>query len=323
MTRRAVLTVVPALALFPVCSRAGDSPPVAATVASESGAVHVTVDGAPFTTLRYTGHAKPVLFPVIGPGGISMTRNWPIAEAAPGEEKDHPHHTSLWFTHGSLNGVDFWSEKPDSGKIVVQGTPDVTSGSQAVVIRSRELWQTADGKPVCSSATTLRCGLDGSDRFIDYTIRIEATHGSVTFGDTKEGTMGLRSHPALNLTGKVARGKARNSEGQTGRDIWGKKARWVDYSGPVDGRVVGIACFDHPSNLRHPTTWHARDYGLIAANPFGLHDFDRAANPPGTGNHVIPEGGSLELRYRWLFHEGEPDDADLNRRWKAWAEQSR
>jgi hypothetical protein len=85
----------------------------------------------------------------------------------------------------------------------------------------------------------------------------------------------------------------------------------------VEGKVLGIACFDHPANLRHPTTWHARDYGLIAANPFGLSDFQK--KPKGTGDHVIPAGEKLTLQYRWLFHEGDAVAADIAGRWKQWA----
>jgi hypothetical protein len=130
--------------------------------------------------------------------------------------------------------------------------------------------------------------------------------------------MGIRSHPALNLKGKVAAGKAVNSEGLTGAAIWGKPARWVDYFAPIDGKTAGIACFDHPSNLRHPTTWHARDYGLIAANPFGLHDFDKK-NPKGTGDHLIKKGQTLTLKYRWVFHTGTTAEAKIEEQWKAWA----
>jgi hypothetical protein len=170
---------------------------------------------------------------------------------------------------------------------------------------------------VCASATVITCGTEGTSRFIDYAVTIKASEGEVTFGDTKEGTMGLRSHPALNLKGSVAKGQCVNSEGESGGAIWGRHAKWVDYWGPVDGKVVGIACFDHPGNLRHPTTWHARDYGLIAANPFGLHDFEKA--PKGAGKHVVKRGESLTLRYRWLFHEGDAKTADVAGKWAQWA----
>lgn len=281
------------------------------------GIVTVAAKGQPFTALHYRGFAKPVVHPLIGPAGVNLLREWPVRDAAEGEEKDHPHHKGIWFTHGAVNGVDFWAENPKAGKITVTGAPKVTNSAGNSTIVTSEEWKASDGKLVCTSSTTITCGLDGGDRYLDYSITIKASEGDVTFGDTKEGTMGLRSHPALNLKGKVATGHALNSEGVKDAAIWGKAARWVDYSGTIDGKAVGIACFDHPSNLRHPTTWHARDYGLIAANPFGLSDFEK--KPKGSGDHTIKKGESLTLRYRWLFHTGDAAAAKVEERWKAWA----
>lgn len=285
---------------------------------SDKGVLTVKIHDKVFTELHYKEFAKPVLFPINGPSGVNLVRQWPMSEkAAPGEETDHPHHKGLWFTHGAVNGVDFWAEGPKMGTIIVKGSPKVSGGGRAT-IETAEDWKAPDGKLVCTSGTAIACGLDGDDRTIDYTITIKASEGDVTFGDTKEGMMGIRSHPALNLKGKVAAGHALNSEGLKDGDIWGKAARWVDYSGPIDGKVTGIACFDHPSNLRHPTTWHARDYGLIAANPFGLHDFDKK-NAKGAGDHTIKKGESLTFKYRWLFHTGDTAAAKIEERWKKWA----
>ncbi|HPY50992.1 MAG TPA: PmoA family protein, partial [Sedimentisphaerales bacterium] len=85
-------------------------------------------------------------------------------------------------------------------------------------------------------------------------------------------------------------------------DTWAKRAAWCDYYGPVNGEVVGVAVFDHPSNPRHPTWWHVRDYGLYAANPFGIHDFEK--KPAGTGNLTIPAGQSVTFKWRFYFHKG-------------------
>ncbi len=297
----------------------GSKAPFSAVDDADKGVVTVFLDGEQFTALHYRNFAKPVLSPIYGPTGMNFVRQWPMAEkAGPGEEMDHPHHKGLWFTHGAVNGVDFWAEGEKMGKIIVQGRPTVGKPGNVLTIDTIESWQAPDGKAVCNSATTISCGGDAGDRYIDYTITIKASEGDVTFGDTKEGTMGIRSHPALNLKGKVAAGHALNSEGQKDAGIWGKPARWVDYSGPIDGKVTGIACFDHPSNLRHPTTWHARDYGLIAANPFGLHDFDKK-NAKGAGDHTIKKGGTLTFKYRWLFHSGDTAAAKIEDRWKVWA----
>ena len=311
-------TFAVAFSIAAATARADAPETVTAAVDAEAGVVRVKAGSAVFTELRYKGGAKPVLFPLNGPGGVSMVRQWPLAEAAPGEAKDHPHHQSLWLTHGLVNGVDFWAEKPGTtGKVVVQSEPEVTVTDNTAVIKTKESWQKPDGSPVCSSVTVIRCGLDGADRFIDYSLTWRADAGKLTLGDTKEGTMAIRTRPELNLKGEGAKGSAVNSEGVKDTDIWAKKAKWVDYWAPVDGKVLGVACFDHPSNLRHPTTWHARDYGLIAANPFGIHDFTKA--PKGAGDVVIEEGKSLTLRYRWLFHTGDAANAKIAERWAAWA----
>lgn len=281
------------------------------------GVVTVKIGDQVFTELHYREYAKPVLAPVFGPAGARMTRQWPMGDALPDEATDHPHHKGIWFTHGDVNGIDFWAESAKTGKIVVTGKPAIKAEGEAVTVQTAEDWKAPDGKLVCKSATTITCGADGEDRFIDYTIKITASEGELKFGDTKEGTMGIRSNPALNLKGKGAAGHAVNSEGIKDGGIWGKPARWVDYAGEVAGKVAGIACFDHPSNLRHPTTWHARDYGLIAANPFGLHDFEK--KPKGAGEHVLKGGESLTFQYRWLFHAGDTAAAKIEERWKKWA----
>lgn len=320
MTARALAAIT--FTLVPAALQADPAAPVQAPAVEAKtdaarGAVTVNIGGQLFTELVYKGWPKPILYPVIGPGGQGMTRNWPVKEAAPGEAQDHPHHQSLWFNHGDVNGVDFWKAGDTAGKIVVEGEPVISSAAGKVTLTTKEAWNDPKGTVVCRSSTQITCGGEGEDRFIDYTITITASEGDVVFGDTKEGTMGIRTIPQLNLKGEVAKGTAVNSEGQKNLDTWGKNAKWVDYTGEVNGKLIGVACFDHPSNLRHPTTWHSRDYGLIAANPFGLHDFQKKGK--GAGNHKIAKGESLTLKYRWLFHTGTTEAAKIAERWQAWA----
>jgi len=97
-----------------------------------------------------------------------------------------------------------------------------------------------------------------------------------------------------------------NAEGVKNTAAWGKRSTWVDYHGPKDGKVYGVAIFDHPSNPRHPTWWHVRDYALFAANPFGKHDFREPQGPaqggrndhPGRRNGDLPLEVLLPLRRR-------------------------
>jgi len=164
--------------------------------------------------------------------------------------------------------------------------------------------------------------LDEETRVVDVTVDMTPGEdaGPVTFGDTKEGTMAIRTHPALRLVGEHATGRAINSEGDSDRDLWGKRAKWVAYWGTIDGEVCGVAIFDHPENLRHPTWWHARDYGLIAANPFGVHDFENAE--PGTGDYTLEWGETLTLRYRFVFFAGDAEEADIAGKYEQWVEET-
>ena len=297
------------------------------TVERHDGHIDVAIDGKPFTSYIYEGYRKPILFPVLGPGGIAMTRSWPMVDGVAGEPHDHPHHESIWFTHGIVNGVDFWASHPTSPKADrkannrIQHAEVVTAeGGREGVIETSNRWLTADDAHVCSDTLRVMFGGDEKTRWIDYFITIHADHGPVTFGDTKEGAMGLRVPVQLqikNLEGsKGAAGHCVNSEGLRDADAWGKPARWVSYWGPINGTTVGLAMLDHPSNLRHPTHWHARDYGLLAANPFGLHDFTGAKQ--GSGDHTIPAGGTLPLHYRMVFFEGDAEAADVESIWRGW-----
>ena len=125
--------------------------------------------------------------------------------------------------------------------------------------------------------------------------------------------MGIRTHPNLRLTHSkgvtTANGQALNSNGDKGKALWGKAAAWVDYWGEIDGKTVGVAIFDHPTNPRHPTTWHARDYGLVAANPFGWSYFKKEEK--GAGDLVIKDGESVTWRYRFVFHAGDVNEANV------------
>lgn len=291
--------------------------------------IRVEIDGQLFTEYVFKGHSKPILYPVLGPGGAKMTRDWPMKEAAPGESTDHPHQKSLWFTHGAVNGVDFWAEygkdnKPDPTKFgrEVQQKIIQAKGGDTGVISTENLWIAPDGKTVLSESRTMTFSAEGTSRMIDFAITLKADHGEVIFGETKEGSMGIRTNPALELTSKIkgrtATGQCVNSEGVTGKDIWGRNSKWVDYWGPIDGKTVGIAIFDHPSNPRHPTGWHARDYGLIAANPFGGHDYNKSL-PKGTGDMKIPAGQSMTLKYRFVFHEGDAAGAKIAESYARWA----
>ncbi len=274
--------------------------------------VTVRIGDALFTEYLYgPDRAKPVLFPVQGPGDLPMVRNYPIVKGVKGEATDHPHHESLWYTHGNVNDVSFWDLGAKSGKIVLRELVKAEGNT----IQSENDWVDAEGKRILTDTTTLTFHeLEGGTRAIDYQIALHASDGDAIFKDTKEGTMGIRTHAALETKGK---GHALNSEGQKDGQVWGEHAKWVAYWGEIDEKPAGLAILDHPSNPRFPTTWHARDYGLVAANPFGLHDFGKGDK--GAGDFKIKSGDTATFKYRFLFHAGDAKTANIPAQFEAWS----
>lgn len=272
--------------------------------------IEVLIDGREFATVHFADRSRPYVYPVYGPTGAQMLRNYPFVEGVEGEEYDHPHHTGIWFGHGEMNGVDIWHQV---GSFKIDGSPRV---SGATVWLDLEMLD-ADGQAFGSCKQRLTFGQTGeTTRFMDYEILLAPIAGaSLTFGDTKEGTMGVRTHPNLRLDRPG--GNAVNSEGVSGAAVWGKRAAWIDYWGEIDGESVGIAMFDHPDNPRHPTWWHARAYGLFAANPFGVAAFEN--KPAGAGDLELAVDEKIRFRYRLLFHTGTAESAGIEAQYRTWA----
>ncbi len=267
--------------------------------------VRVNLDGKPFAIEHTKTGPKPFYFPLIGPNGKRFTRAYPMENLST-EKHDHPHQRSMWFTHGKVNGVDFWSEAKGHGSIV-ETSRQVLNGSPAVgILKTTDDWLGPDGKVVCTDERTVKFYESRKARILDFDIAIKASNGPVTFGDTKEGMFGVRVASSMDVDAKKG-GKITNAEGLTDAAAWGKPSPWVDYVGPVEGETVGIAILNHPASFRHPTTWHVRTYGLFAANPFGWHDFGMKTS----GDHTIPAGESIRFGYRVILHTGDTASAHL------------
>lgn len=291
-----------------------------------SDRLRIEINGKLFTEYFFKEVPRPYCHPLLGPNGIQMTRNWPMKEAA-GEDRDHPHHRSFWFTHGNVNGLDFWSEGKEHCKVAHSKFTRIRSGEKEGIIESTQQWLGKDGNPVCTDERTLRVyNRPDNERLFDYEITIRAGEKDVTFGDTKEGSMALRLAETMRLkpnkdnVGKPT-GHIVNSEGVRDNATWGKRAAWCDYYGPVEGKIVGAAIFDHPQNPRHPTWWHVRDYGLFAANPFGQHDFENLPDKT-AGNLIIPAGKSVTFRYRIYLHEGDEKQGKVAERYAEYVKTS-
>jgi hypothetical protein len=265
--------------------------------------VAVKLDGALFTNYLVRSGKKPVLWPIIGPTGKPMTRAYPMdgSTAITEDQKDHLHHRSLWFSHGKVNGVDLWSEGPRSGSTEHREFVEIAGGKTAKIETTND-WLDQNSKKIAEDRRTLIFSVDGESRIIDFAIVIRANAGKVELGDTKEGTFAIRVPDEISVTAKKG-GRIVNSEGLKDQAAWGRPAAWVDYHGPMDGKILGIAILNHPSSYRFPTYWHVRDYGLFAANPFGSKAFSGDSSK--NGNIVIKDGDSLQLRFRVVLHQGD------------------
>lgn len=289
------------------------------TITELTNRLRVEIGSKLFTEYYFKDVPRPFCYPLNGPGDVPLTRNFPMENVA-GEDQDHPHHRSLWFTHGSVNGVDFWSESPKAGKIVHDKFVQIKSGAKEGVITSRNKWMDVNGVLVCEDERTLRIygNKEKASRIVDFEITLKAPdQKKVIFGDTKEGSMAVRVAKSM----QVIRGDGHivMSTGLRDTETWGKRAAWCDYYGPVEGKILGVAIFDHPKNPRHPTWWHVRDYGLFAANPFGAHDFEK--KPAGEGDLAIPAGGTVTFRYRFILHEGDEKQARLEKLYKEFSKE--
>jgi hypothetical protein len=288
---------------------------------SDRGAI-VKIDGQLFAEyLTHEGH-QPAVWPIIGPTGKPMTRQYPMGELLPGEKDDHLHHVSLWFAHGNVNGLDFWTLRDhaaahkDNQIVHREFVTTEATGDQAKIV-ARNDWL-SEGQKICEDQRTLLFGGDAEKRWIDFSIKIMATEGDLTLGDTKEGTFGVRVSGPLTVDAKLGAAII-NSRGQRDAEAWGMFADWVDDFGPVDGETIGIALFNHPSNFRNPTRWHARTYGLLAANPFGDSEFPPDSTAPKQAAVTIAKGDRLALRYRVLLHRDDPAEADVAKAYRDFA----
>lgn len=290
------------------------NPPAVRVVKKDDAeALDVVVRGKPLTTYVYSNdNRKPYLWPVLAEGDVKVTRAWPMGEKVVTD--DHVHQKSFWTAYGDINGVDCWAETTDNAGY--QHTDSVSSGSDCAYgwIVAQNTWQDKDHKPVIAENREYRFyNTPESMKMVDVVVQFTAAYGDATFGDTKEGgIVSLRMHDAILEKGGT--GVITNAEGLNGMsECWGKPSAWCDYSGTFEGvGARGIAVFDHPSNLRHPTRWHVRDYGLMGANCFGLNHFTKGKE---NGDYVLKNGESLIFAYRVYIHSGDVNEAKVGERY--------
>ncbi len=292
--------------------------------------VDVLVDGKPFTSYIYpTTLKKPTLYPVRSASGTVVTRGWPL-EPRPGERVDHPHQVGLWFDHGDVNGLDFWNNSDaipaaraaKMGTILHRAVRHTESGSGAGTLDVTAEWVDYTGAPLLREDTRFVFRAADGLRSVDRITTLTALGRPVTFVDNKEGLVGIRVARALEqpsttaevftdanghattvpvLNNEGVTGHYRSSEGLEGDAVWGTRGRWTMLSGSVAGEPVTLAILDHPKNPGFPTYWHARGYGLFAANPLGQKAF---TNGKESLNFGLAPQETATFRYRILILSG-------------------
>jgi hypothetical protein len=290
--------------------------------------ISVDINGKAFTEFFIGPEApKPYLHPLRTASGVIVTRHFPMEKVA-GETTDHPHHRGLWFSHGDVNGIDFWMNEPPAGRtnlgrIVLKKVVEVKSGEKSGSLAALFDWVGPDKKTLLTESRTMVFYADSKLRTMDFDITLTALE-KAKFGDTKEGSFAIRVASGLEVAARnvpaapLRTGKMLDSEGRESEaNVWGKRAGWVDVYGEVEGQKVGIAVMDHPANPHYPTFWHCRAYGLCAANIFGARDFmnDKTQDMSIT----LAPGEKLRLRYRVVIHPDDPKTAGVADLYKAWA----
>jgi Methane oxygenase PmoA len=279
--------------------------------------VDISIDGQPFTSYIYPSSLeKPVLYPIRSASGVIVTRGYPL-EPRPGEHTDHPHHVGHWFNYGDVNGYDFWGNssetpanlKPKTGVIVQKTITRAASGGKQGHLDVTADWVIPDGTVLLHEQTQFVFAGAAGVRTIDRTTTWIAANTAVTFNDTKEGAFGVRVARSLESPG----GRYLGSDGKTGDKVWGTHGSWVGLTGDVEGKPVTIAILNHPSSDGYPTYWHARGYGLFAANPVGRHAYD-----PQQPEHrlTLQPGKSARFRFRILIRDAHlgPDELQQENR---------
>ena len=316
---------------------------VQVTVRDADRRVDIAVGGKPFTSYIYPASLKkPVLYPLRAASGTVVTRGYPL-EPRPGERVDHPHHAGLWFNYGNVSGLDFWnnstaikdSAAPHMGTILHRAVRGAASGVGEGTLDVTTEWVNHAGKVLLKEDT--RFVFRARDRFrsVDRITTLTALDTAVSFTDDKEGLIGMRVARGLeqpsttpekfvDASGRVTEvavldntavtGKYTSSEGKEGDAVWGTRGRWTMLTGSLNEEPITLAILDHPKNVGFPTYWHARGYGLFAANNLGqkmLSDGKEALN------FVLSARKSVTFRHEILILNGVATPADIEKSYSA------
>lgn len=246
---------------------------------------------------------RPFVFPVVGPSGKSLTRM-----GHPHDPESHSHHNSVWISHTDVNGVDFWS---DSGKGKIRHKRIIKfddTGESSSILTENE-WLATDGKVLLTETRQVMVVLlENSEWLLVIDMQLKADNKPITFGKTPFGLIGVRMAKTIGVND--GGGTIRNSEGGVNeKDIFWKRAKWVDYSGPVTNqKIEGITLFDHPDNPNFPAYFHVRNDGWMGTSL----TFDAPK--------TIQSDKPLHLRYGLYVHSDMKDKDAVEAKWKQFTE---
>lgn len=290
--------------------------------------IDVFIGNKLFTSFLYPDSLeKPVLYPVHAANGTIVTRGFPF-NTQPGEPTDHPHHVGIWFTYENVNGLDFWNnsyaipneKKHLYGWIRTDKILKTSDGSKGKISYHAN-WTNQQKNILLEETTRLEFSGTEHQRIIDR-ITVLKADTTVNFYDAKDGMYGMRIAHALQIPStkdqefkddkgnvtiikgvkdSIANGNYLTSEGKTGDDAWSTRGRWCKVYGKMGNDSISIAIIDHPDNPNYPTFWHARGYGLFAANPLGEKIF---TNGKSSKNLKLQKGESVTFRYRIVIDDG-------------------
>ena len=302
--------------------------PVKLVSAKGMDKIDVMIGGRLFTTLLFNDSMyKPVLYPIYSSTGTMVTRGYPMYPKAD-EPTDHPHHVGLWFNYENVNGLDFWNnsfaipaeKKSQYGWIKTDAITEKKDGNTGVLAYNAR-WTNQKNETLVTEKTRYEFSGTPQLRIIDRITTLTGVMDDVAFNDAKDGMLGLRMAHELQIPAmkdqkfkddkgietivkatadRIAVGNYLTSEGKEGDSAWSTRAVWCKAYGKMGMDSVSISIIDHPSNPNYPTFWHARGYGLFAANPLGEKVF---TNGKSAKNLHLKKGESVTFKYRIIIQD--------------------